>query len=249
MSRGDLVVPCRVLSGPRAGARLLHDPEPRPCRLFDEVRRPSAMGEAEVSAFLSHLATEGRVAASTQNQALSALLFLYRDVYRRDLEWMGDVVRARRPARLLEVLTQEEVTRLLRHRKASDLPHAAQLVRDAPAGGGLRHQDHPGTPGPQGREHDDDLHARPQQERARCTKSPGRRAMRSAHATRAQHPGPPTPSASDATSQREEKPRFPPTIIGIHRTASQRIPDRQKRICRHNPRALAKPICCTHSPT
>jgi integron integrase len=65
-----------------------------------------------VEAFLSQLATEGEVAAGTQNQALSALLFLYRDVLAIDLPWMASVVRAKRPRRLPSVLSRDEVTRL-----------------------------------------------------------------------------------------------------------------------------------------
>jgi site-specific recombinase XerD len=74
---------------------------------------PRQMGAAEVQAFLTHLAVERRVSASTQNQALAALLFLYREVLEIDLPWMQDVVRARKPQRLPVVLTQEEVRRLL----------------------------------------------------------------------------------------------------------------------------------------
>lgn len=59
------------------------------------------MGKQEVGAFLTHLAVEGQVAASTQNQALSALLFLYREVLERDFGWLDDVVRAKKPKRLL----------------------------------------------------------------------------------------------------------------------------------------------------
>ena len=65
------------------------------------------MGSAEVNAFLTHLAVEGQVSASTQNQALSALLFLYRELLERDLDRKG-VVRARKPRRLPVVLTEEE---------------------------------------------------------------------------------------------------------------------------------------------
>ena len=71
------------------------------------------MGEAEVTAYLTHLATVRRVSASTQNQALSALLFLYRAVLGRDLDWLDDVVRAKRPRRLPVVLAGREVRRLL----------------------------------------------------------------------------------------------------------------------------------------
>jgi integron integrase len=75
-------------------------------------RHPLEMGGAEVEAFLTRLATEGEVAAGTQNQALSALLFLYREVLRVDLPWMSSVVRARRPRRVPTVLSRDEVTRL-----------------------------------------------------------------------------------------------------------------------------------------
>lgn len=71
------------------------------------------MGAPEITKFLSSLAVEGNVAASTQNQALSALLFLYRDVLEQDLPWLDDVVRAKRPARLPVVLTRDEVRTLL----------------------------------------------------------------------------------------------------------------------------------------
>jgi hypothetical protein len=62
---------------------------------FHGVRHPEHMGEAEVTQFLSSLATRGKVSASTQNQALAALLFLYRNVLGRDLAWLQDVVRAK----------------------------------------------------------------------------------------------------------------------------------------------------------
>ncbi len=71
------------------------------------------MGGPEVTQVLTSLAVQGNVAASTQNQALSALLFLYRDVLGQDLPWLDDVVRAKRPARLPVVLTREEVRALL----------------------------------------------------------------------------------------------------------------------------------------
>ena len=70
------------------------------------------LGEAEVTAFISMLATERNVAAATQNQALSALLFLYKQVLGRDLAWLSEVVRAQRPVRLPTVLTEAEVRRL-----------------------------------------------------------------------------------------------------------------------------------------
>ena len=71
------------------------------------------MAEAEVTAFLSWLATEGHVAASTQNQALSALVFLYSEVLDLQLEWLSGLVRARRPQRLPLVLTRDEIQALL----------------------------------------------------------------------------------------------------------------------------------------
>ena len=76
-------------------------------------RHPRDMGVTEVEAFLSRLATVGQVAAGTQNQALSALLFLYREVLSIDLPWMETVVRAKRPQRVPVVLSRDEVTRLL----------------------------------------------------------------------------------------------------------------------------------------
>ena len=76
-------------------------------------RHPRELGAAEVERFLSDLAVRGHVSASTQNQALSALLFLYREILGIDLPWMESVVRAKRPRRLPTVLSQEEARRLL----------------------------------------------------------------------------------------------------------------------------------------
>jgi integron integrase len=81
--------------------------------LANGKRHPRYLGGAEVETFLSDLATEGNVAAGTQNQALSALLFLYRDVLGLDLPWMTEVVRAKRPRRVPTVLSRDEVVRLL----------------------------------------------------------------------------------------------------------------------------------------
>ena len=80
---------------------------------FSGLRHPRDMGAREVTAFLSHLATERDVAASTQQQALSALLFLYRHVLQIDLPWLDDLVRPKRQARLPAVLNQQEVACLL----------------------------------------------------------------------------------------------------------------------------------------
>ena len=71
------------------------------------------MGATEVEAFLTHLAVDGKVSASTQNQALSALLFLYKEVLAVDLPWLDNVVRAKRPQRLPVVLTRSEVREVL----------------------------------------------------------------------------------------------------------------------------------------
>ncbi len=81
--------------------------------LFNGKRHPEEMGDVEINAFLSHLAVEGHVAASTQNQALAALLFLYQEVLDMRVPWLECLVRARRPARLPVVLSREEVRRLL----------------------------------------------------------------------------------------------------------------------------------------
>lgn len=76
---------------------------------FHGKRHPRDLGAVEVEAFLSHLATEGNVSASTQNQALSALLFLYREVLGVVLPWMDTMVRAKKPQRLPVVLNRSEI--------------------------------------------------------------------------------------------------------------------------------------------
>jgi len=81
--------------------------------LFHGKRHPRDMGAAEVTAFLSHLASERNVSASTQNQAKSALLFLYREVLGLELAWLDEVIAAKAAKRLPVVLTQTEVRRLL----------------------------------------------------------------------------------------------------------------------------------------
>jgi integron integrase len=80
---------------------------------FHGKRHPSELGPAEITEFLTSLATKSKVAASTQNQALSALLFLYREVLAQDLPWIDDIVRAKRPERLPVVLTRDEVRAVL----------------------------------------------------------------------------------------------------------------------------------------
>ncbi|MBN8449329.1 MAG: integron integrase [Candidatus Accumulibacter sp.] len=81
--------------------------------LFHNKRHPREMGAHEVEAFLTHLAVAGRVSASTQNQAKSALLFLYKEVLETELPWLDDVESAKASKRLPVVLTPDEVQRLL----------------------------------------------------------------------------------------------------------------------------------------
>lgn len=91
------------------------------------------MGGPEVEAFLSHLATVRRVSASTQNQALAALLFLYRHVLNVELPWLDEVVRAKRPQRLPVVLSPAEVAAVLAH-----LDGVYGLIASLLYGSGLR---------------------------------------------------------------------------------------------------------------
>ena len=100
---------------------------------FSGRRHPAALGEAEVTEFLNHLATERKVAASTQNQALSALLFLYKEVLGRELAWLDGLHRATRPPRLPVVLTRNEVERLL-----AELQGLRWLIASLLDGAGLR---------------------------------------------------------------------------------------------------------------
>jgi integron integrase len=80
---------------------------------FHNKRHPLEMAESEIAQFLSGLATEGRVSASTQNQALNAILFLYNEVLSKKIGLIDGVVRAKRPQRLPVVLTKEEVKKVL----------------------------------------------------------------------------------------------------------------------------------------
>ena len=100
--------------------------------VFHGKRHPRELGEPEVTAFLSSLA-DRRVSASTQNQALSAVLFLYEDVLGRRLAWMDQIVRAKRPVRLPVVLSREEVVALL-----SRLHGTVWLMASLMYGAGLR---------------------------------------------------------------------------------------------------------------
>src|SRR2546422_3307327 len=101
--------------------------------LFHGKRHPREMSAPEVSRFLTALAVEGKVTASTQNQALSALLFLYRNVLGVELPWLDDLVRARRPRRLPVVLSREEVSAVIAH-----LGGIPKLMVCLLYGGGLR---------------------------------------------------------------------------------------------------------------
>ena len=100
---------------------------------FHGKRHPIEMGAAEVTAFLTSLAVHDEVAASTQNQALSALLFLYREVLGVEFPWLDDVVRAKRPQHLPVVLTREEVRAVLQR-----LDGVSQLMALLLYGAGLR---------------------------------------------------------------------------------------------------------------
>src|SRR5512137_1368722 len=82
---------------------------------FHSVRHPAEMAEPEINAFLTHLALKEKVSASTQTQALSALLFLYRHVLGREIGNLGEVIRAKKPKRPPVVLTREEVKAVLDH--------------------------------------------------------------------------------------------------------------------------------------
>jgi integron integrase len=100
---------------------------------FSGKRHPAELGGEEVTAFLNYLARERTVAAATQNQALSALLFLYKEVLGQPLPWLDGLERAKRPARVPSVLTREEVRSLLAHMRGSKWLMASLLY-----GAGLR---------------------------------------------------------------------------------------------------------------
>ena len=99
---------------------------------FHGNRHPEAMAETEIGAYLSRMA-ETKVSASTQNQALAALLFLYQQVLGRELEWLGNMVHAKRPTRVPVVLRRDEVRGMLSH-----LDGTPWLVCAFLYGGGLR---------------------------------------------------------------------------------------------------------------
>jgi site-specific recombinase XerD len=80
---------------------------------FHQKKHPERMGEPEISAYLNYLAVNRKVAASTQNQALSAILFLYNEVLKKDIDHIDDVIRAKRPLNLPVVFSREEVKNIL----------------------------------------------------------------------------------------------------------------------------------------
>jgi integron integrase len=101
--------------------------------LFHGKRHPVELGAPEITRFLTSLAVDSKVASSTQNQALSALLFLYRNVLQHDVPWLDGIVRARRPVRLPVVLTCDEVRAML-----TRLDGPTRLMAYLMYGGGLR---------------------------------------------------------------------------------------------------------------
>ena len=101
--------------------------------LYHGKRHPGEMAEQEVAAFLTHLARDLNVAASTQNQALSALLFLYKEVLKHEIGWLEKVERAKKPTRLPVVLTREEVRNMFQH-----LHGTTRLMAGLLYGSGLR---------------------------------------------------------------------------------------------------------------
>ena len=101
--------------------------------LFHKKRHPKEMGNNEVGQYLTHLAVNRKVAASTQNQALSALVFLYSEVLKQPFDWLEDVARAKRPAKLPVVFTKEEAQAVLRQ-----LDGAKWLMASLLYGSGLR---------------------------------------------------------------------------------------------------------------
>ena len=83
--------------------------------LFHNKRHPASMGVPEIRAFLSHLAVERKVAASTQRQALNAIVFLYREILDQEVGWLGEIEQAKRPERLPVVFSRAEVRAMLAH--------------------------------------------------------------------------------------------------------------------------------------
>ena len=133
--------PAHLLAQTREALRLKHYAIRTESAYLDWIRRyvefhkrhPAQMSAPEVQAFLTHLAMKEHVAASTQNQALSAILFLYRHVLHLDLHMPINAVRARKPSRLPTVLAKEEVAAII-----SDMSGIHQLMAKLLYGSGLR---------------------------------------------------------------------------------------------------------------
>jgi site-specific recombinase XerD len=104
---------------------------------FHNKRHPSDMAEPEIARFLSNLATESHVSASTQNQALNAVLFLYRQFLRKDIGYVNGVVRANRPKRLPTVLTRQEVRSIFENLDGSEWIMAMMLYGAGPSTDGM----------------------------------------------------------------------------------------------------------------
>ncbi len=154
--------------------------------LFHDRRHPSTLGATEVEAYLTHLAVDRKVSASTQNQALAAILFLYKYVLESELPWLDRIVRAKRSQYLPVVLSPAEVASILermegQYRLIANLLYGSGLritealrlrvkdvnfayrqviVRDPPSRARLRHPHRAGTRRPPRREDHADLHAR-----------------------------------------------------------------------------------------
>jgi integron integrase len=101
--------------------------------LFHGKRHPAEMGAAEISSYLTHLAVDMKVSASTQNQALNAIYFFYKNILQREIGTLEGVVPAKKPQRLPVVLTRQEVASVLRHLKGDNWLMAALMY-----GAGLR---------------------------------------------------------------------------------------------------------------
>ena len=86
---------------------------------FHNKRHPKDMKNIELSEFLTHLAVRGKVSASTQNQALNAILFLYKHVLKQDIGWIENVERAKRPEKVPVVFTSEEALLVLKQLKGT----------------------------------------------------------------------------------------------------------------------------------
>lgn len=101
--------------------------------LFHNKRHPNQMGQLQITQLLSYLAVNCHVAASTQNQALSAILFLYKNVLHQQVEWLDNIERAKKPLRLPIVLSKEEIFRIFAY-----LIEPQWLIANLLYGSGLR---------------------------------------------------------------------------------------------------------------